>query len=401
MTRPVPEAGGDASRHERHDAIALKVTAGAIALAAVVLVVALWVLGASAAPPARPHFRTAAASMQVFHRVVTATGTIRPVTTTVVGAQVSGTVAEVGADFNGRVRRGQVLVRLDPEGFSARLEQARAQARAAEVARALAADALDRHRRLADSGFVSPAALDQAQGQVEAADAAVRLARAQVRLAEVDLKASVVRSPIDGVVIARNIERGQTISSSFQTPDLFVLAGSLATLKAIVNVTEADAPAVPSQGPAELRVDAWPGRVFPGRIATLRLADNAAQGLVTYPLIVTVDNADGALRPGMTVEARIDGADRRSRLSVPLAAIRWRPAATAATASSPAHPVVPPPVPEPASPDDARVWVSGPDGRPLPRRLTLGAIQGDRVEVLAGPLREGEDVIVGASDGPD
>jgi HlyD family secretion protein len=371
------------------------------AVAIVGLLASLWTLGrvagaagASAASEGpRPRPRTAPAAMHAFHRVVTATGTIRPVTTTVVGAQVSGTVVEVGADFNDRVRRGQVLVRLDPEGFAARLAQARAQQRASEVARAAAAQALDRQRRLADGGFVSPAALDPVHEQVEAAEAAVRVAQAQVRLAEVDLRNSVVRSPIDGVVIARNIERGQTIAAGFQAPDLFVLAGDLGALKAIVNLAEADVPVVPPQGPAELRADAWPGRTFPGRVASLRLAESNAQGLVTYPLIVTVANPDGALRPGMTVEARIEASDRRTRLSVPVAAMRWRPAPDPSSAPSSS--------PFPADPpaDGAIVWVPGPDGRPAPRAITPGAIQDDRVEVLAGALRDGDPVIVGDADG--
>jgi HlyD family secretion protein len=352
---------------------------------------AWWTLGHSAPPPpTAPAWRVERVEEREFHRVVVATGLLRPSRTTVVGAQVSGTVIQVGADFNDRVAKGQVLVRLDPVGFRARVEQADAQQRSSEVALAVARDIDGRNQRLSMEGFLSAAALDQGRRNVELAEAGLRLAQAQVRLAQVDLANSVVRSPIDGVVISRNVEPGQTLTSAFQVPDLFVIAQDLSTLKLVANVPEADAAVVPRAGDVEFRVDAWPGQSFRGRIVAFRLSDTATQGLVTFPLVARVDNRDGRLRPGLTTEVRIEADDRRRALSVSLAALRHRPAALAASAAADEHDA-----------DGTTVFVRTADGRTEARRVVLGAIEAGHAEVLRGPLHAGDHVIVGEADGPD
>jgi HlyD family secretion protein len=365
-------------------------------LVATLLVAGLWTRGRPAPPPA-PAWHVEPVEEREFHRVVRATGTLRPMRSTVVGAQVSGTVVQVGADFNDRVARGQVLVRLDPDGFEARLAQAQAQWRASEIALDVARDADARNRRLAADGFLSDATLAQGRRGVEAAEAGERLAQAQVRLAQVDLRNSVVRSPVDGVVISRNVEPGQTIASGFQTPDLFVLAEDLSVLKLVARVSEADAAVVPSAGDATFHVDAWPGRPFHAAIVAFRLADDATQGLVTFPLVARVDNRDGALRPGLTADVRIDATDRRRARSVPIAALRYRPAAAASSGVAPAVPSGASAVAPDA--DATTVFVRTADGRTEARRVVVGAVEAGRAEILGGLLDVGEHVIVGEADG--
>jgi HlyD family secretion protein len=187
-----------------------------------------------------PRFRTAAVDRGAISQAVLANGTVQPVNTVNVGTQVSGTVLERSADFNDRVKKGQILLRLDPATLQARLRQTQAQLASAEATLALASATVERNQRLVAQGFISALALDQSQRELAAAVAGVEVARAQVDAAQTDVNNSVIRSPVDGVVIKRNIEVGQTVAASYQTPDLYQIAQDLRQMRIHTNVSEAD-----------------------------------------------------------------------------------------------------------------------------------------------------------------
>ena len=345
--------------------------------------------------PAKVRYRTAVAVIERLDRVVVANGTVRPVATVVVGAQVSGTVVAVGADFNDRVRKGDVLVRLDPLAFEARERQALAQVEAAHAALVSAEDAFVRGSRLAEQGFYSESAVHQARDAVDVARAGLASAQALHAAAAIDLKNSVILSPVDGVVISRNVEVGQTIASSFQTPDLFMIARSLSEMKIIASIDEVDVPVLPTSGQVEFRLDAFPDRVFHGTISKLRLAESVQQGRVTYPLVVAAPNSDGAMRPGMTAELRISATHPGDgRVVVPTTALRFRPGAESGREDDggdkrPFHGSVAP----------YRVFVLKGDGTLALREVSVGVSVDGRTEILQGKLSAGERVVTGEEVG--
>ena len=284
-----------------------------------------WLQKKQKASEEEPKFRTAAIDQGPITQVVLATGTLQPVTTVTVGTQVSGTVLERLADYNDLVKKGQVLLRLDPAALQARLRQARAQLASSEATLALARSTLERNRRLVEAGFISPLALDQSQREADAGTANVELARAQVDSAQTDLDNSVIRSPIDGIVIRRNTDVGQTVAASFQTPELYQLARDLREMLIATNVSEADVGLIREGQKVRFTVDAYPEREFEGKVDQFRLNSASNAGVVTYTIVVAVANPDELLKPGMTAQTRIvvSSKDRVTRL--PTAALRFRP----------------------------------------------------------------------------
>ena len=290
-------------------------------------------------------YRTVAIDRGPITQVVMATGTLQPVTTVNVGTQVSGTVLERFADFNDRVKRGQVLLRLDPANLQARLRQAQAKAASAQASLDLARATLERKRRLLEQNFISALALDQNQREFDAAQANVEVAKAQVDAAQTDVNNSVIRSPIDGVVIKRNVDVGQTVAASFQTPDLYLLARDLRQMQIHSNVSEADVGLVRPGQPVRFTVDAYPDAEFEGQVQQFRLNATTTQGVVTYNIVVGVDNSDERLKPGMTAQTRIVLQSKPDVLRLPTAAFRFQPddeerkamlAVASAAASAPA-----------------------------------------------------------------
>ncbi|HEY6098021.1 MAG TPA: efflux RND transporter periplasmic adaptor subunit, partial [Anaeromyxobacter sp.] len=245
---------------------------------------------------------------------VTATGTLSALVTVQVGSQVSGRIASLDADFNSPVRKGQVIARIDPQLFQAAVEQARANAVAAQgnlaKAKAQALDAerqLERARTLAERRLVAPADLDTAQAGADAAKASVQAAegtlaqaRAGLNQAEVNLAFTRIVSPTDGVVISRNVDVGQTVAASLQAPTLFVIAEDLGKMQVDTSVAEADVGRLQAGMPASFTVDAFPGEVFRGTVRQVRNAPQTVQNVVTYDAVVDVSNPDLKLKPGMT-----------------------------------------------------------------------------------------------------
>src|SRR5437867_8650056 len=271
--------------------------------------------------------------------VVGATGTVQAVQTVQVGSQVSGTIQNLYADFNSVVHKGQVIARLDPSSFQARLGQAQAATVAARAnvdrSRAAVDDArhkLDQARALAAEKLLPQSDLDTAQAnydqavaQLKANQAAVSQAQANVNQAKVDLDHTIITAPIDGVVIARNVDVGQTVAASFQAPVLFVIANDLKHMEVNASVDEADIGRVKTGQEVTFRVDAYPDRVFHGTVTQVRLQPTTVQNVVTYNTIIGVDNADGRIMPGMTATVSVIIRKSENALRIPAAALRFRP----------------------------------------------------------------------------
>lgn len=256
---------------------------------------------------------------------VSANGTVNPVVLVSVGTQVSGTAVKVYADFNDTVTQNQVLVELDPAAYEARVRQTRAALDAAQASLELAKANEARSRNLFDKGYVARQDLDQARQALKAASAQVEQARAQVADAEVDLRNSVIRSPVAGVVVARTVEEGQTVAASFQTPELFKIAGDLKQMLIHTTFAEADIGRIAPGQAARFTVDAHPDRSFEGKVRQVRLNPTTTQNVVTYDVVIDVDNKDQQLLPGMTAYVNIELSRASNVLRVPNSALRFRP----------------------------------------------------------------------------
>jgi len=331
---------------------------------------------------------------------VTATGTVNPVTTVQVGTYVSGPIQAISVDFNSSVHRGQLLAKIDPRPFQVKLDAA-----AAEVANARArldkdrADlalkqiTLRRTRDLGGRGIVAQSDLDlavsqerQTRAQVALDEADIRTAEAKVREADVNLAYTDITSPVDGVVVARNVDVGQTVAATFQTPTLFLVAEDLTKMQVSASVSESDIGAVTEGLDVSFSVDAYPATTFTGRVAQVRNAPVAVQNVVTYDVIVRVDNGDLRLKPGMTANVTVMTATRPDALRVSTSALRFRPPSDQGTAGQA----------EAADRSDvqtARVWLLDGDDHPRPVPVHTG-IADDRFTEITDGLREGDRVIV-------
>jgi HlyD family secretion protein len=315
-------------------------------------------------------------------QTISANGTLNPVVLVNVGTQVSGTVKRLHADFNDPVRSGQVLAELDPALFEAQLRQDEANLLNARANFTFAQAKEERTRNLFRKGFVSPDALDQAVQQLETARAQVALAQAQVERDRTNLRYTVIRSPIDGVVVARNVDVGQTVAASFQTPTLFQIAKDLRDMQIDTSMAEADIGGVEIGMPVRFTVDAFPDRRFEGTVRQIRLNPTVQQNVVTYNVVVAVDNADGKLLPGMTAHVEVTVGRRNNVLRVPNAALRFKPEKE-----------------ENEGPRKNRSGQAGPtvyrleQGRLKPVKLRLGISDGSYTEVVEGDLRAGDQLV--------
>jgi HlyD family secretion protein len=346
--------------------------------------------------------------------LVTATGTINPVVSVQVGTQVSGMIKSLHADFNSVVKAGDVVAVIDPEPFKARRDQA---ASNLEIAKANTARArtdlaqrkreLDRAKSLVAQQFVSENDVDIALTNFQSAEAQVNLAAAQVKqaeaalnAAELDLKYTTIRSPVNGIVVARNVEVGQTVAASFATPNLFLIALDLTKMQVDTNVSESDIGGMTEGKEATFTVDAYPGQRFSGTIRQVRLAPINVQNVVTYNVVVAVDNRDLRLKPGMTANVSIVVAQKDDVLKVPNAALRFLPprtdqvgyAHTSVAASSSQGTLSPGGSSVPTS---RPIWKQGPDGELQSVPVQTGISDGTSTEVISGSLSEGDQVIVG------
>lgn len=303
-----------------------------------------WLAGGGDAPT----YRTAEAVRGQLVVSVSATGTLQPLNRVDVGSELSGTIASVEVDFNDRVEPGQVLARLDREMLEARMVEARAtlQAAQAKVREAVATVtetrlSLQRCEELVARQMCTASDLDKLRAASARAQAAEAMARAQaaqsqaaVEAQETNLRKAVIRAPIGGIVLNRQVEKGQTVAASFQTPVLFTLADDLARMELIVAVDEADIGQVRAGQPASFTVDAYPGRSFTAEVKQIRQAPKTVEGVVTYETVLSVDNDDLVLMPGMTATADIVSARLTDVLLLPNAALRFTPPAEPETGPS-------------------------------------------------------------------
>jgi HlyD family secretion protein len=284
-------------------------------------------------------YRTEPVSRGELSVVISATGTLSATSTVDVGTQVSGTVASVEADFNDRVSKGQVIARIDPANVQARVNQAEAVVASARASQAQAqatlrnaeadyarkSDLLQRQLIARSDADLALAARDQARAQVASAGAGIRQQQAALASAEADLRNSVIRSPVDGVVLNRTVNPGQTVAASLQTPVLFQIAEDLQNMQIILAVDEADVGQVRPGQSVSFSVDAFPDRSYHGTIKEIRLSASNTNNVITYPVVVQVDNHDLSLFPGMTANAEIAVDQRTDVLRVANAALRYKP----------------------------------------------------------------------------
>ncbi|HMS83494.1 MAG TPA: efflux RND transporter periplasmic adaptor subunit [Nitrospira sp.] len=359
-------------------------------------------------------YRTAVVERGQVISVVSATGTINPVVSVQVGTQVSGMIKSLHADFNSRVKVGEIVAVIDPEPFKARREQAASNldmARAS-VARARA-DLAQRKRELGrveallPEQFVSQNDADvaitnyhSAEAQLRVTEAQVKQAEAAVNAADLELKYTVIRSPVEGIVVARNIEVGQTVASSFATPNLFLIALDLTKMQVDTNVSESDIGGMSEGKEAIFTVDAYPGISFAGIIKQVRLAPISVQNVVTYNVVVSVDNADMRLKPGMTANVSIVVAQKDQVIKVPNAALRFVPpkgegkpreVSGQATKGETARPTTL----ERRTVVTRTVWKQGENGDLVPLPVQTGISDGSSTEVLSEGLAEGDAIVIG------
>ena len=360
-------------------------------------------------------YRTAVIERGPVISVVTATGSINPVVSVQVGTQVSGMIKSLHADFNSVVKAGEIVATIDPEPFRARrdqaasnLEMARANVARAKNEQAQRQRELARAQSLAAQQFVSQNDVDMALTNAQGADAQVNVAIAQVRQAEaalnaadLDLKYTTIRSPVNGIVVARNVEVGQTVAASFATPNLFLIALDLTKMQVDTNVSESDIGGITEGKEATFTVDAYPGIPFAGTIRQVRLAPIAIQNVVTYNVVIGVDNKDLRLKPGMTANVSIVVAQRDDVLKIPNAALRFMPqrfephASRQTTAKSAGEAASGPPVTAAGGPPPRAIWKQTEDGDPVAVMVHTGISDGASTEILSGAVTEGDEVLVG------
>jgi HlyD family secretion protein len=377
-----------------------KLFAIAVAVALLAGGYALWL--ANGNPGLR--YRTLPVERGAVVQRVLATGTVNPVTLVQVGSQVSGTISALYADFNSHVRQGQVVAQIDPALFAGQVAKARGdyQSAVADVAkqeaaventtRTLARMKAVRERDLVSQADVDDAQMkaDQAKADLAAAKAKVKQTKASLDLAETNLRYSTIRSPVDGIVVARNIDAGQTVAASFQAPVLFTIAADLAKMQVDTNVDEADIGRVRMGQQASFSVDAYPSDDFGGRVAQVRNAPQQVQNVITYDVVITVDNRGLKLKPGMTANVAITTDRKEGVLKVPNAALRFVPRPVEKdTQPAPAAPAA-----EAAASGQQRVWVLDPGGKLVAVPVRVGISDGMWSELVSGRLTPGQQVVV-------
>lgn len=258
---------------------------------------------------------------------VTANGSLNPVRMVEVGSQISGTITNITVDFNSKVTAGQVLAEIDAATYERALLQSDAELANAKASMRLAQLNYRRAAELFGSKLISQSDYDSTDAALAQAEAMVKMREANVERARVDLSRATIYAPMDGVVITRRIESGQTVAASMNTPTLFIIANDLAKMQIEASVSEADVGSVEEGQNVQFTVDAFPGRPFQGRVLQVRFAPTTNQNVVTYTTVVAVDNKDLKLRPGMTANAKLITAERKGVLKVPTAALRFRPPA--------------------------------------------------------------------------
>ena len=394
----------------------VKLAAAALLLVAIIAAV-VWY--STARNGAAVQYKTAAVMRGDLTVIVTATGTLQPVNQVDVGTEISGTIRTVEADYNDRVKLGQVLARIDTEKLQAQvlqsesaLESAQAKLIEAQATVVEARENLERFKRVREmSGGKVPsqreydaqeAILKRALSTEATLKAQISEAKWKLSIDQTNLSKAVIRSPINGVVLKRQVEPGQTVAASLQTPVLFTIAESLAQMEVQVDVDEADVAQVKVGQQATFTVDGYPGRTFTAVVKQVRYGPETVQGVVTYKTLLSVDNSDLALRPGMTATANITVKRTANVLLVPNLALRFSPPAPKETAQTGGSLIGrlfprPPPASRPRDTGDAkgkqqRVWVLR-KGEPFAAAVATGSTDGVMTEITGGDITVGTEVV--------
>ena len=347
-------------------------------------------------------------------QIVSANGTINPVTLVSVGTQVSGTVKKLYVDFNSKVEKGQILLELDDALLAAQQKQSLANVQSANASLELATANDARVRNLFANEYVSRQELDNSVQAKKAAEAQLQLARATVEKDQANLAYSVIRSPVSGVVVDRSVDVGQTVAASLQTPTLFKIAQDLSKMQIDANFAEADIGNIRVGQTVRFTVDAFAGRNFQGEVKLIRLNPTTVQNVVTYDVVINVDNPEQILLPGMTAYVSIAVARRKDALLVPNAALRFKPANDDSQKTTTSQ-----------TPDNAQkrgdqagtTMVGGASkpkrdalsgkvyvlerGKLVPISVSLGITDNSNTEIVAGELKEGVQVVVGDAQAED
>ena len=339
-----------------------------------------------------PKFRTEKIVRGDIEMSITATGTVNPVTTVLVGTQVSGTIKKIYVDFNSPVKKGQLIALIDPALFEAQVNQAKANLLSAkanlEKAEATVVDAkrtMDRNKELLAKTLIAQSDFDTAETNYETSKASVSAAKSQVgqteaalSLAETNLHYTKIVSPVDGIVVSRNVDVGQTVAASFQTPTLFSIAQDLTKMQIDTNVDEADIGKVKVRQDVEFTVDAYPDITFKGKVWQVRNAPITVQNVVTYDVVINVDNPEFKLKPGMTANVSIIISIKKDVLKIPNAALRFKPVEKDKTT---------------AQAKGSGVWILEKD-KPKRIPVSLGISDGNYTELVSGKISEGQELIV-------
>lgn len=353
------------------------------------------------AEPEQPPYRTAQVERGNLAETITANGIINPVQVVNVGTQVSGTVAALYVDYNDRVKAGQLLLRLDPRVYEARVAASEAGAAQVRATAALLAANARRSAELFKQDYISRQDYETAQASARSAAAQLQSAQAQITQDRTNLGYSVIRSPVSGVVISRAIDVGQTVAASFNTPTLFTIARDLTRMQIEAAVAEADVAKVKTGQRVDFTVDAYASRPFQGFVRQIRLNPTTQQNVVTYTVVVDVANPDGALLPGMTANASFLVSDRKGVLLIPNAALSFKPEGyrpeRRAVAGAGAGRGGGGGQRRARDPDRVTIFRLAATGQPEAIRVRVGASDSDSTEVIAGPLKAGDTVITGAN----
>lgn len=336
-----------------------------------------------AGKPVVDRYRLVAVTRGDLVRNVSANGTLNPVVLVNVGTQVSGAVKKIYVDYNQQVKAGQILLELDPALIQAQIAQSRANLERAQAALTLAQASARRQQALYKQDYVARQDVDQAEDAVAGARAQLAVAQAQLTRDKTNLSYTIIRSPVSGTVIDRSVDVGQTVAASFQTPTLFKIGQDLSKMQIDTTVAEADVGGVKVGQVARFTVDAFPDRDFEGKVKQIRLNPTSQQNVVTYDVVVSVDNPDLTLLPGMTAYVNIEIDRRNDVVLVPNAALRFKPASDDGAATDKPR----------RRARGAVVYVLQAE-QPVAVKIKPGLTDTKQTELLGGELKAGDKVIV-------
>ena len=348
-------------------------------------------------------YKTEKVSRGEINALVTATGTVNAVTTVSVGTQVSGTIKRLMVDYNSPVKKGQLLAQIDPSNVQAQVDQANANLWSAKATMEKAAVAtldarrtLLRNKDLFAQNFIARSDLDTAETNAQSAEAQQKVTNAQVgqaqaalKIAETNLQYTNILSPVDGTVISRSVDVGQTVAASFQTPTLFSIAQDLTKMQIDTNVDEADIGKVQVGQTVSFTVDAYPDTIFIGKVAVVRNAPITVSNVVTYDVVIQVDNSQLMLKPGMTANVSITIETRKDVLRIPNSALRFKPAEITGKSEKSQNK---------QGMKGTKVWILEND-KPKPVKVNIGLSDGNYTEISAGELKEGQEIITDSLSG--